>query len=437
MRQFWIGAISGIALVGVVGIVAVPGHSSAATNSETYDQLNLFGQVFERVRADYVDKVNDSKLIDAAINGMLASLDPHSDYMNKKEYRAMQVETRGEFGGLGLEVTMEKGVVKVISPIDGTPAAKAGVKTGDLITAVDGKAILGLTLSQAVAEMRGPIGSTITLTIVRSGEKKPLNIKITRAVIKVRSVRGHRIGDVGYIRIAAFTEQTDVGLRKAIAKIQKEVGPKIQGWVIDLRNNPGGLLDQAVDVSDDFLNQGEIVSTRGRHADDDRRYFAQAHGDLLKGEPMVVLINGGTASAAEIVSGALKDHHRAIIMGTRSFGKGSVQTIIPMAGHGALRLTTARYYTPNGRSIQAEGIEPDIVVRPAKVVPLNEPQELREANLPHHLANPDGAAAKAAMEKSKETPVGETEAERNDYQLQRAVDLLHGLAVYGEHAGSQ
>ncbi len=437
MRQFWLGAISGIALVSVVGIVAVPRHPSVAANSETYEQLSLFGKVFEMVRADYVDKVHDNKLIDSAINGMLASLDPHSDYMTQKEYKSMQVETRGEFGGLGLEVTMEKGVVKVISPIDGTPAAEAGVKAGDLITAVNGKSLLGLTLSQAVDEMRGPVGSTIALTIVRSGEKKPLNIKITRAVIKVQSVRGHRIGDIGYIRIAAFTEQTDVGLRKAIAKIQKEIGKGVQGWVLDLRNNPGGLLDQAVDVSDDFLDQGEVVSTRGRHPDDDRRYFAHSHGDLLKGEPMVVLINGGTASAAEIVSGALKDHHRAIIMGTRSFGKGSVQTIIPMPGHGALRLTTARYYTPNGRSIQDEGIIPDIVVRPAKVVPLNEPQELREVNLPHHLQNPDQAAAAAAAAKANATPTGETKAEMKDYQLQRALDLLHGLSVYAVRDGAQ
>lgn len=437
MRQFWLGAISGIALVSVVGIVAVPRQPSVAANSGTYEQLSLFGKVFEVVRADYVDKVKDSKLIDSAINGMLAALDPHSDYMTEKQYHSMQVETRGEFGGLGLEVSMEKGVVKVISPIDGTPAAKAGVKAGDMITAVNGKSLLGLTLSQAVNEMRGPVGSTITLTIIRSGAKKPLNIKITRAVIKVQSVRGHRIGDIGYIRIAAFTEQTNVGLRKTIAKIQTAIGPGIHGWVLDLRDNPGGLLDQAVDVSDDFLNRGEVVSTRGRHPDDDRRYFARAHGDLLKGEPMVVLINGGTASAAEIVSGALKDHHRAVIMGTRSFGKGSVQTIIPMPGRGALRLTTARYYTPNGRSIQDEGIIPDIVVRPAKVVPLNEPQELREVNLPHHLRNPGAAAAAAAATKAAETATGETKLERNDYQLQRALDLLHGLSVYAVRDGMQ
>ena len=334
--------------------------SAQADKSETYRQLKLFGDVFERVRQDYVEDVTDEELVAAAIRGMLADLDPHSSYLDRKSFDDMRVQTKGEFGGLGIEVTMENGLVKVVSPIDETPAARAGVQAGDLISHLDGEPILGLTLNQAVEKMRGPVNSEILLTI-RRRDQEPFEVSIKRDVIKIRSVRSRQEGQIGYLRVTTFNEQTYSGLESAFAKLENELGDGLSGYVLDLRNNPGGLLDQAIAVSDAFLNQGEIVSTRGRHTDDAQRFNARA-GDLAKGKPVVVLINGGSASASEIVAGALQDHRRAIVMGTKSFGKGSVQTIIPLSGHGAMRLTTARYYTPSGRSIQAKGIEPDIEV---------------------------------------------------------------------------
>ena len=335
--------------------------ATAASNADTYKQLNLFGDVFDRVRSDYVEVPEEEKLIESAINGMLTSLDPHSSYMTPKRFQEMQVQTRGEFGGLGIEVTMENGVVKVVAPIDDTPAARAGVMTNDLITKLDGEQVQGLTLNEAVDKMRGKINTPITLTILREG-KEPFDVKITRDVIRVRSVKSNTENeDIGYIRISSFTEQTQEGLEAAISDIKKKTGNKLKGYVIDLRNNPGGLLDQAISVSDTFLERGEVVSTRGRNADETQRFNAQS-GDLADGKPVVILINGGSASASEIVAGALQDHKRATIIGTRSFGKGSVQTIIPLGSQGALRLTTARYYTPAGRSIQAKGIDADIVI---------------------------------------------------------------------------
>src|SRR5271170_5602304 len=334
--------------------------AATANSSDTYKQLNLFGDVFELVRSNYVDDVADDALIEGAINGMLTSLDPHSNYLNAKNFSDMKVQTRGEFGGLGIEVSMENGLIKVVSPIDDTPAARAGLKPGDLIVQLDGSPVQGMTLPEAVEKMRGPINSEVTLRIRRTG-KDPFDVKLTRATIKIQSVRSHLEGDsIGYVRITSFTEQTDVGLNNAMKNLKQQAGNKLSGVILDLRNNPGGLLDQAVAVSDAFLDKGEIVSTRGRRSEDAQRYNARP-GDIASGLPLAVLINGGSASASEIVAGALQDHHRAVLVGTRSFGKGSVQTIIPLTGHGAMRLTTARYYTPSGRSIQAKGIEPDII----------------------------------------------------------------------------
>jgi carboxyl-terminal processing protease len=337
--------------------------SARAAAADTYRQLSLFGDVFERVRADYVEKPDDGKLVESAINGMLAGLDPHSSYMDAKSFRDMQVQTRGEFGGLGIEVTMEDGLIKVVSPIDDTPASKAGVMANDIITNLDDEPVQGLTLNQAVDKMRGPVNTKIKIRIMRKGQDTPIDLTITRDIIRVMSVRSHSEGDdVGYIRITQFNEQTTDGLKKAIGDITSQDGDKLKGFVIDLRNNPGGLLDQAISVSDAFLEKGEIVSTRGRNNDETQRFVAHP-GDLTKGRPVIVLINGGSASASEIVAGALQDHRRATLIGTRSFGKGSVQTIIPLgSGNGALRLTTARYFTPSGRSIQAKGITPDIEV---------------------------------------------------------------------------
>src|ERR1700704_1375567 len=335
----------------------------AAAAADTYRQLSLFGDVFERVRADYVEKPEESKLIESAINGMLAGLDPHSSYMDAKSFRDMQVQTSGEFGGLGIEVTMEDGLIKVVTPIDETPAAKAGIMANDIITHLDDEAVQGLTLNQAVDKMRGPVNSKIKLRVMRKNSDKPVELSITRDVIRVRSVRSNLEGeDVVYVRVTQFNQQTTEGLRNAITNLSTQAGEKVKGFVIDLRNNPGGLLDQAISVSDAFLERGEIVSTRGRNAEETQRFNARA-GDLTKGKPVIVLVNGGSASASEIVAGALQDHKRATVVGTRSFGKGSVQTIIPLgSGNGALRLTTARYFTPNGRSIQAKGIVPDIEV---------------------------------------------------------------------------
>lgn len=351
-------------VVAVAASFALPAPQAKAASSETYRQLNLFGDVFERVREDYVDEVEDKEIIENAINGMLTSLDPHSSYLNADSFKDMQIQTKGEFGGLGIEVTMENGVVKVVSPIDDTPAQRAGVQAGDYITHLDGEQVLGLTLSEAVDKMRGKVGTEIIITVVREGTDAAFDISIIRDTIRIKSVRHRTEGNIGYIRVTTFNEKTGPGVEDAIDEIRDELGDKMQGVVLDLRNNPGGLLDQAIAVSDAFLTRGEIVSTRGREARDIQRYSANS-GDIGDGLPLVVLINGGSASASEIVAGALQDHHRATIVGLRSFGKGSVQTIMPLGAHGAIRLTTARYYTPSGNSIQARGILPDIEVSAA------------------------------------------------------------------------
>ncbi len=419
-----LGALAGAAvtLVATQPRILLIGSSAKAAASDTYRQLNLFGDVFERVRADYVDKPDDSKLVEAAINGMLAGLDPHSSYMDPKSFRDMQVQTRGEFGGLGIEVTMEDGLIKVVAPIDDTPAAKAGVLANDIITMLDDEAVQGMTLNQAVDKMRGPVNTKIKLTIMRKGVDKPVVVNITRDIIRVKSVRSHpEDNDVGYIRITQFNEQTTDGLKEAISDLKNQLGAdKVKGYILDLRNNPGGLLDQAISVSNAFLNKGEIVSTRGRSSDETQRFNARPGGDLTGGKPLIVLINGGSASASEIVAGALQDHKRATLVGTRSFGKGSVQTIIPLgAGNGALRLTTARYYTPSGRSIQAKGIVPDIQVLQ------DVPDELKartdskgEASLPGHL--------KAEGDEKSGSQSYVPPDEKNDKALKEAVDLLRG-----------
>jgi carboxyl-terminal processing protease len=401
--------------------------------SETYRQLNLFGDVFERVRADYVEEVSDEELIENAINGMLTQLDPHSSYLNPKNFRDMQVQTKGEFGGLGIEVTMENGYVKVVSPIDDTPAARAGVKSGDLITHINDEPVTGLALSEAVDKMRGPVDTSIKLRLLREGSEEPIDVSLARAIIKISPVRAHAEGNVGYVRLTTFSEQTANGMRDAIDKLHTEIGSKMQGLVLDLRNNPGGLLDQAVAVSDAFLDQGEIVSTRGRHNDDIQRFNARK-GDVLEGVPLVVLINGGSASASEIVAGALQDHRRGIVMGTQSFGKGSVQTIMPIPGHGAIRLTTARYYTPAGTSIQAKGITPDIEVHAANIEETDESGARREADLRGRLLNDQGEDVQGVAPPSPpETSAIPLEGEE-DYQLSRAVDLLRGIALYSARA---
>ncbi|PIR32213.1 MAG: peptidase S41 [Alphaproteobacteria bacterium CG11_big_fil_rev_8_21_14_0_20_44_7] len=400
---------------------------------DTYELLNLFGEVFERVKDDYVEEVGDDQLIENAINGMLTSLDPHSGYLNNKAFREMQVQTKGEFGGLGIEVTMENGLVKVVSPIDDTPAFKAGIKAGDYISHIDDSQVLGMTLSDAVEKMRGRVGTKINLTILREGENEPLEKVVTRDIIKIQTVKARSEGDdIGYLRITAFSEQTASGLKKEIADQQKKLGKNIKGYVLDLRNNPGGLLDQAIEVADIFLDQGEIVSTKGRVAESAKRYNA-TKGDMIDGLPVVVLINSGSASASEIVAGALQDHKRAIVMGEKSFGKGSVQTVIPLTGHGAMRLTTSRYYTPSGRSIQAEGIAPDLEVKQAKLEFVDQSKYLRtEANLNGHLSNDKSAQEAGVPIAGKiEDKTEEGAAAVDDYQLARAIDLIRGLSVFG------
>ena len=396
--------------------------SAYAAAADTYRQLNLFGDVFDKIRNDYVEKPDESKLIEAAINGMLTSLDPHSSYMDSKAFRDMQVQTKGEFGGLGIEVTQEDGLVKVVTPIDDTPAAKAGVMSGDIITAIDDQPTQGLTLDQAVDKMRGSINSPVKLKIVRGAKKEVKDFTIVRDLIHVQSVRSHvEDGDIGYIRITQFTEQTEDGLKSAMDKLHSEIpADKFKGYILDLRNNPGGLLDQSIDVVNSFVDRGEIVSTRGRTPDETQRFDAKPGGDLSGGKPLVVLINGGSASASEIVSGALQDHKRATLIGTRSFGKGSVQTIMPLGQDGALRLTTARYYTPSGRSIQAKGIEPDIKVLENVPDDLKGKDDMKgEASLKGHLANgdEDTSASQAYVPPD----------EKDDNQLVAAVDLLHGV----------
>ncbi len=397
-----------------------------ADEGDVYDKLKLFAEVFSRVRADYVEQVDDEVLIEAAIRGMLTHLDPHSSYLSAKNFQEMQVETKGEFGGLGIEVTMENGVVKVVAPIDDTPASRAGVEAGDYITHLDGEAVLGLTLSEAVERMRGPINTELKVTI-RRGEQEPFDLTLVRDRITVSSVRSRsEEGGIGYIRITRFNEQTSPGLELAIDKLKAEMGDELIGFVIDLRNNPGGLLREAINVSDAFLERGEIVSTRGRETDDATRENATT-GDLTGGLPLVVLINGGSASASEIVAGALQDHRRAIVMGTPSFGKGSVQTVMPLPGNGAMRLTTARYYTPSGRSIQARGIDPDIIVEQATLEDVAQLPNRNEASLRGHLENDNGD--ENGEEGTPEAEAREDQA-RTDYQLARAVDLLRGLSLF-------
>ncbi len=419
----WALLVLAVVAAGSTMVGLARSQSASAANSEIYRQLDLFGEVLERVRADYVEKPEDPKLIEAAINGMLTALDPHSAYLNPKHFRDMQVQTRGEFGGLGIEVTMENGVVKVVAPIDDTPAARAGIMGGDLITHLDKEQIFGLTLQEAVEKMRGPVNSPITLTVVRKGVEDPFEVKIVRDVIHINPVRYNVEGDdVGYIRVTTFNEQTTASLQKAVDDLKKEIGPKLKGYIVDLRNNPGGLLDQAISVSDAFLDQGAIVLTRGRNLEETQRSNARP-GDITDGQKIVVLINGGSASASEIVAGALQDHHRATVVGTRSFGKGSVQTIIPLGSNGALRLTTARYYTPSGRSIQAKGIDPEIVVEEELPEELKQKAEVQgprgEANLRGHLKGEDeeesGSSSYVAADKEKDT------------QLNFALDLLRGI----------
>jgi carboxyl-terminal processing protease len=417
------------AAIGLSAFLALPLPAVAQTNtSETYRLINLFGEVLDRIRTDYVESVEERKLIEDAINGMLSALDPHSSFMGAKSFRDMQVQTRGEFGGLGIEVTMENGFVKVVSPIDETPAARAGLRPGDFVTHIDNDPVLGLTLQEAVEKMRGPVNSNIKL-MIRRGAADPFEVTLTRAVIRVQSVRSRVEGDLGYIRITSFTEQTESGVKNAVDRIKQQAGNKLRGVVLDMRNNPGGLLDQAIAVSDAFLDKGEIVSTRGRRGDEAQRFNAKP-GDLLSGLPIVVLINGGSASASEIVAGALQDHRRAILLGTRSFGKGSVQTIIPMGNQGAIRLTTARYYTPSGRSIQAQGIDPDIVVEPARLEKVDQPRGRRESDLRGALRNEQQSAPQQQGGESANAESAE------DYQLQRAFDLLRGLALYNQRTAN-
>jgi len=399
-------------------------YSATSQNSELYRQLDLFGDVLERVRSDYVEKPDDTQLIESAINGMLASLDPHSAYLSPKHFRDMQIQTRGEFGGLGIEVTMENGVVKVVSPIDDTPAAKAGLQANDLITHLDGEQIVGLTLEQAVEKMRGPVNTPITLTLVRKGRDEPLDVKIVRDVIRINAVKARAEDDVAYVKISTFNEQTHTNLVKAVDGLKKSMGKKLKGYVIDLRNNPGGLLDQAISVSDDFLERGAIVLTKGRNNEETQRAQARP-GDITEGKKIVVLINGGSASASEIVAGALQDHKRATVIGTRSFGKGSVQTIIPLGANGAIRLTTARYYTPSNRSIQASGIEPDTIVEqelPDELKPKTTAEKPRgEASLRGHLKGEK--ADKEGKEQSGSSAYVPKEPEK-DQQLQFALNLI-------------
>ncbi|HSF92908.1 MAG TPA: S41 family peptidase [Paracoccaceae bacterium] len=441
MNRYFIAAIGG-ALAGAIVTTQFAGplvaqESDRVTN--TYEQLDLFGDIFERIRSTYVEEVDDKDLIEAAINGMLTSLDPHSSYLPPKDYEDMQVETKGEFGGLGIEVTQEDGFVKVVSPIDDTPAARAGIEAGDFITHVDGESVLGLTLDEAVEMMRGPVGSEIVISIVREGVDQPFDVTIVRDTIKLTAVRVRTEGRAVVLRVTSFTEQTYANLEEGLRdEVEANGGMEnIDGFVLDLRNNPGGLLGQAIAVSDAFLEAGEIVSTRGRDPQDSDRYNAEP-GDLAEGMPIVVLINGGSASASEIVAGALQDHHRAIVVGTKSFGKGSVQTIMPIQGDGAMRLTTARYYTPSGRSIQSLGVAPDILVEqlPRAEEPTDDedtPIAMRrrsEADLRGSLSNDsltEDERQQLELERQEQEEVAARRAD--DYQLSYALDILRGLNV--------
>jgi carboxyl-terminal processing protease len=440
MKKFVMAALGGtVAGALLTTQVAAPLIAQEATkNANVYEQLDLFGDIFERVRSQYVEEVDSQKLIEAAINGMLTSLDPHSNYLPAKDFTDMQVQTRGEFGGLGIEVTQEEGVIKVVSPMDGTPAAEAGIEAGDYITHVNGENVQGLTLDKAVDMMRGPVGSEIIITVVRKGVDEPFDVSIIRDTIKLTAVKSRVVGNTVVLRITTFNDQTFPGLEEGLKKSVAEIGgmDKVNGFVIDLRNNPGGLLNQAIKVSDAFLDKGEIVSTRGRAAADSERFNATP-GDMADGKPIVVLINGGSASASEIVTGALQDHHRAIVVGTKSFGKGSVQTVIPLRGEGAMRLTTARYYTPSGRSIQLLGVMPDIVVnQPPKADPTKTPEaksettrhQTTEADLRGVLSNDSMTEdERKLLEEERARTEDAAKLRDEDYQLAYAVDILKGL----------
>jgi len=419
----------------IYAIIPLKAINADTNRQETYKQLNLFGDVFQRVQEQYVEEVTDKKLIESAISGMLQSLDPHSSYLSADSYKDMQVKTKGKFGGLGIEITMEDGVVKVVSPIDDTPAAKAGMMSGDLIIGVDGESIRGLTINESVSKLRGPVGSKVVITVVR-GKKDPYEIEIKRDIINIKSVKHNIIKNIGYVRLTTFSDTTTSGLEKALTEIKKNIGNKFQGLILDLRNNPGGLLNQSISVADAFLNQGEIVSTQGRNDDDTSRVFAKK-GDLINGQPLVVLINSGSASASEIVAGALKDHSRAIIIGTRSFGKGSVQSIIPLAGNGAMRLTTARYFTPSGISIQAKGIEPDIIVE-AGVTELKKAKNdnRREENLRGALDKKKNSK-KTEIDTDSDKPLTPLEKLLQDNQISRAVDMIRGISLFNKNELSQ
>jgi carboxyl-terminal processing protease len=439
MKKLIMAAIGGIA-GGVLLSTQVAGPllaQEAERNSSVYEQLDLFGDIFERIRQNYVEDVDEAELIEAAINGMLISLDPHSSYISASDFEDMQVQTRGEFGGLGIEVTQEDGFVRVITPMDDTPAMEAGVEAGDFITAVDGEALLGLTLEEAVDLMRGPVGSDIVITVVREGEDEPFDITITRDRIQLTAVRARLEGNTAILRVSTFSDQTFPNLREGLLELIEEVGglENMNGVVLDLRNNPGGLLSQAIRVSDAFLEQGEIVSTRGREPQDGERYNATP-GDLIEGLPMVVLINGGSASASEIVAGALQDHRRAVVVGTNSFGKGSVQSVMPLAGDGAMRLTTSLYYTPSGRSIQALGVAPDIIVEQRDPIEEEEEEDGRparsEAGLRGSIENSSLTEDELDQLMQEREEAEATAALRNDdYQLAYAIDILTGLNALG------
>ena len=432
MKYFNLNKINTVSFAMIILILFSFSPRAEEKETNVYQQLNMFGEVYERIRREYVEEVDDKELIEAAIQGMLQSLDPHSSFMNAESFEDMQVQTKGEFGGLGIEVNMEDGFVKVISPIDDTPAFEAGVQAGDFIIEIDGASVYGLSLGEAVEQMRGLVDTNITIKISR-GEQEPFDITITRAKIKVQSVKGRREGNAVYLRITSFNEKTQSGLLKNMKKLRDEIGEDITGVILDLRNNPGGLLNQAVAVSDAFLNRGEIVSTRGRKAKGQQKFNAKS-GDITDGLPVIVLINGGSASASEIVAGALQDHKRAVIMGTTSFGKGSVQTIMPVQRDSAMRLTTARYYTPSGNSIQAKGIVPDIIVKQAKIEELEPFSSRKESDLKGHLENPK--EGNSTLEKiKKENSTSEINNEKIDYQLNRAKDLLEGISLYNRKNG--
>ena len=440
MKKFALAAATG-SVLGLLATTQIAGPliaQEADRNTSVYEQLDLFGDIFERIRAQYVEEVDSAKLIEAAINGMLTSLDPHSSYLSPDDADDMRVQTRGEFGGLGIEVTQQDGWVKVVSPMDGTPADAAGIQSGDLITAVDGESLMGFTLDEAVDLMRGPVGSEIVITVVREGVSEPFDVSIIRDTIKLTAVRVRQEGDSIVLRITTFNDQTMANLSDGLAKQIEEAGgiDKVNGIIVDLRNNPGGLLNQAVFVADAFLEEGELVSTRGRNPQDGERFNATA-GDLTSGLPIDVLINGGSASASEIVAGALQDHRRAIVIGTKSFGKGSVQTVMPLRGDGAMRLTTARYYTPSGRSIQALGIQPDIIVQQPVAHPGDEsetttPQFRSEADLRGSLNNDSLTEDEIRQIEEDRARAEATAALREeDYQLAYAIDILKGLSALG------